>query len=154
MNGDLTQARSLYGRTGVAARSGRQHQGVPVAQILCAEDESDLADLIRSRLTMDGHDVTTVHDGQAALDACRRRRPDALLLDVVMPGPSDGLDVLRTIRGDDRLADLPVIVLTALAFERDIRTGMSAGADLYITKPFSPRDLAKRISDLLVATTT
>lgn len=120
-----------------------------MARIVSAEDDPDVADLIAFRLGMDGHQVTLVSDARSALDACRRQRPDVVILDIVMPGPIDGLDALRAIRADPRLAGLPVIVLTAHAFRDDVAAGLRAGADVYLTKPFSPRDLSAHVASLL-----
>ena len=89
-------------------------------------------------------------DGAAAIDACQAQRPDLAVLDVMMPGVS-GLDAIRAIRADPALADLPVILLTARAQESDVETGFDSGADDYITKPFSPRELASRVQALLLA---
>ena len=84
----------------------------------------------------------------AAVEACQASRPDLAVLDVMMPGVS-GLDAIRAIRADPALADLPVILLTARAQESDVETGFDSGADDYITKPFSPRELAARVEALL-----
>ena len=89
-----------------------------------------------------------VNDGAAAVDACREHKPDLAVLDVMMPGMS-GLDAIRVIRSDEAMADIPVILLTARAQESDVETGFDSGADDYITKPFSPRELASRVQALL-----
>ena len=119
-----------------------------MARILIADDDLDIRELVEFKLLSLGHDVEVVADGQAALAACRARRPDLAVLDVMMPGVS-GLDAIRTIRADPALADLPVILLTARAQESDVETGFDSGADDYITKPFSPRELAARVEALL-----
>ena len=87
-------------------------------------------------------------DGAAAVEACQASRPDLAVLDVMMPGVS-GLEAIRAIRADPGLADLPVILLTARAQESDVESGFDSGADDYITKPFSPRELAARVEALL-----
>ncbi len=92
--------------------------------------------------------MVAVGDGAAALDACRQQRPDLALLDIMMPGMS-GLDALRAIRADEGLTGLPVILLTARAQESDVESGFDSGADDYITKPFSPRELASRVQALI-----
>lgn len=119
-----------------------------MARILVADDDVDIRDLVEFKLSTLGHDVTAVGDGQAAIDACRVERPDLAVLDVMMPGVT-GLDAIRAIRADPALADLPVILLTARAQESDVETGFDCGADDYITKPFSPRELASRVEALL-----
>ncbi|MBB3040752.1 response regulator [Nocardioides sp. LMS-CY] len=119
-----------------------------MARILVADDDVDIRELVEFKLSTLGHDVVAVADGGAALDACRAERPDLAVLDVMMPGVS-GLDAIREIRADAALADLPVILLTARAQESDVETGFDSGADDYITKPFSPRELASRVQALL-----
>jgi DNA-binding response OmpR family regulator len=119
-----------------------------VARILVADDDVDIRELVEFKLSTLGHDVVAVADGAAAIDACQVERPDLAVLDVMMPGVS-GLDAIRAIRADPALADLPVILLTARAQESDVETGFDSGADDYITKPFSPRELAARVQALL-----
>jgi two-component system response regulator MtrA len=119
-----------------------------VARILVADDDVDIRELVEFKLSTLGHEVVAVADGAAAVDACRAQRPDLAVLDVMMPGVS-GLEAIRVIRADPGLADLPVILLTARAQESDVETGFDSGADDYITKPFSPRELASRVEALL-----
>ncbi len=113
-----------------------------------ADDDVDIRELVEFKLSTLGHDIVAVSDGAAAIDACKAQRPDLAVLDVMMPGVS-GLDAIRVIRADPALADLPVILLTARAQESDVETGFDSGADDYITKPFSPRELASRVQALL-----
>ena len=124
-----------------------------MARILVADDDVDIRELVEFKLSTLGHDVVAVADGAAAIEACRAERPDLAVLDVMMPGVS-GLDAIRAIRADPALADLPVILLTARAQESDVETGFDSGADDYITKPFSPRELASRVQALLSRSTT
>jgi two-component system, OmpR family, response regulator MtrA len=119
-----------------------------MARIVVADDDVDIRELVEFKLTSMGHEVVAVADGAAAVEACRAQRPDLCVLDVMMPGVS-GLDAMRTIRNDAELLDLPVILLTARAQESDVSTGFDSGADDYITKPFSPRELAARVEALL-----
>ena len=119
-----------------------------MARILVADDDVDIRELVEFKLSTLGHDVVAVGDGQAAIDACQAQRPDLAVLDVMMPGVS-GLEAVRVIRADPALAGLPVILLTARAQESDVETGFDTGADDYITKPFSPRELASRVQALL-----
>ncbi len=119
-----------------------------MARILVADDDVDIRELVEFKLSTMGHDIVAVGDGAAAVDACRASKPDLAVLDVMMPGVS-GLDAIREIRADPGLADLPVILLTARAQESDVETGFDSGADDYITKPFSPRELASRVEALL-----
>jgi two-component system, OmpR family, response regulator MtrA len=121
---------------------------VGVARILVADDDVDIRELVEFKLSTLGHEIVAVNDGSAAVDACREHKPDLAVLDVMMPGMS-GLDAIRVIRSDPALAGIPVILLTARAQETDVETGFDSGADDYITKPFSPRELASRVQALL-----
>ena len=120
-----------------------------MARILVADDDVDIRELVEFKLLDAGaRRSSPSSDGAAAVDACQADRPDLAVLDVMMPGVS-GLDAIRVIRADPALADLPVILLTARAQESDVETGFDSGADDYITKPFSPRELASRVEALL-----
>ncbi|MET7431519.1 response regulator transcription factor [Streptomyces flaveolus] len=118
------------------------------AHVVVAEDDAKQAELVRRYLEHESHGVTLVRDGRAALEEIRRRLPDLLVLDVMMPG-LDGLDVCRTIRSEAGLEGLPVLMLTARSTEDDLLLGLDLGADDYLTKPFSPRELMARIRSLL-----
>lgn len=118
------------------------------AHVLVAEDDTEQAELIRRYLEYDGHTVSVTHDGRSALDQVRRRSPDLVILDVMMP-EVDGLDVCRVIRADAVLAHLPVLLLTARSSENDLLLGLDLGADDYMTKPFSPRELVARARSLM-----
>ena len=118
------------------------------ARILVVEDEADIAALVAYQLTREGYRVETVSDGAAALDALRRERPDLLLLDRMLPGLS-GDDVMSAIRSDPATAQLPVLVLTARREQQDRIAGLELGADDYLTKPFSPRELVLRVDAVL-----
>ncbi len=134
-----------------ASASSRNSVG-PVARprphILVVEDEPDLAELIRFHLEQEGFAVRVCGAGDVALEEARRSRPDAVLLDLLLPGIS-GLEVCRRIRTDARLATVPVIMVTAKADEADRVIGLELGADDYITKPFSPRELVARVRAVL-----
>jgi DNA-binding response OmpR family regulator len=115
------------------------------AHVLVAEDDPNHAEILRRYLEAEGHRASVVHDGHAALAHVRRERPDLLLLDVMMPR-LDGLDVCRIVR---RESALPVLMLTARSGEDDLLLGLDLGADDYVTKPYSPRELMARIRTLL-----
>ena len=119
-----------------------------MARIVVADDDVDIRELVEFKLSTMGHDVVTVGDGAAAIEACRAQKPDLAVLDVMMPGMS-GLEAIRVMRADESLVDIPVILLTARAQESDVETGFDSGADDYVTKPFSPKDLASRVEALL-----
>ena len=116
--------------------------------VLVADDDADIRDLVVFKVEQLGVEVVAVGDGQAALDAVRERRPDLAVLDVSMPGLS-GIDVCRMIRAEPEIAGTPVIMLTARVQEQDVEQGFTAGADDYVTKPFSPRELVSRVQALL-----
>jgi len=113
--------------------------------ILVVDDEAKIADLARDYLEHAGFTVRIAADGQAALTSVRRDRPDLVVLDLGLPG-LDGLDVTRAIRRD---SNLPVIMLTARDDELDKLLGLELGADDYLTKPFSPRELVARVRAVL-----
>ena len=115
------------------------------AYVLVAEDDVKQAELIRRYLDREGHSALVVNDGRAAIDEVRRRQPDLLVLDIMMP-LVDGLDVCRVLR---RECDVPVLMLTARSTEEDLLLGLDLGADDYMTKPYSPRELMARIRTLL-----
>ncbi|MFD8562058.1 response regulator transcription factor [Streptosporangium canum] len=115
------------------------------AYVLVAEDDVKQAELVRRYLEREGHSVLVVHDGRAAIDEARGREPDLVVLDVMMP-KADGLDVCRVIRAE---SDVPVLMLTARATEDDLLLGLDLGADDYVTKPYSPRELMARVRTLL-----
>jgi DNA-binding response OmpR family regulator len=115
------------------------------ARVLVAEDDLKQANLIKVYLEREGHSVLVVHDGRSALQAARERKPDLLVLDVMMPAV-DGLDVCRILRAE---SEVPIVLLTARTAENDVLLGLDIGADDYITKPFSPREMAARVRALL-----
>jgi two-component system, OmpR family, response regulator MtrA len=119
-----------------------------MAKIVVADDDSDIRELVAFKLRQAGHDIVAVADGAAAVEACQLNAPDLVMLDVMMPGMS-GIDACRALRANASLADVPVILLTARAQEADIEHGFSAGADDYVVKPFSPRELASRVESVL-----
>jgi two-component system response regulator MtrA len=119
-----------------------------MAKIVVADDDADIRDLVVYKLEQSGHDVVPVGDGAAAVDACRAEHPDLAVFDVMMPGMT-GIDACRELRADADLAGIPVILLTARAQETDIEQGFNVGADDYVVKPFSPRELDSRVNAVL-----
>ncbi|MBK7875700.1 MAG: response regulator transcription factor [Planctomycetes bacterium] len=111
-------------------------------RVLVVEDEESIAFGVRDALEHAGFEVSVVHDGPAALDAVRKARPDLMVLDLMLPGMG-GLEVLGTLRKERH--DIRVVILTALASENDLIQGFELGADDYIKKPFSPRELVARV---------
>ena len=118
------------------------------ARILVVEDERDIAALVAFHLTKEGYRVRTAESGQEGLDAMAADRPDLVLLDLMLPGFS-GYEVLQEMRRRPDLAEIPVVVLTARRDEADRVMGLELGADDYVTKPFSPRELVLRVTAVL-----
>jgi DNA-binding response OmpR family regulator len=116
-----------------------------VSTVLVVEDEPAIADAVVRRLRSEGFDARSVADGTQAVELCRVIKPDLVVLDVMLPG-LDGLEVCRRIQTDRRV---PVVMLTARDDETDLVIGLSVGADDYVTKPFSPRELVARIRAVL-----
>ena len=114
-------------------------------RVLVVDDEAPIVDLVRGYLEREGMEVMSAADGPTALEAIRQRAPDVVVLDVMLPG-LDGFEVLRRAR---TMTDAYVIMLTARAEEIDRIVGLSVGADDYLVKPFSPRELAARVRALL-----
>jgi phosphate regulon transcriptional regulator PhoB len=117
-------------------------------RILVVEDEDDIAEVLRYNLEKEGYDVEVVARGDAALDAILASPPAAVLLDLMLPG-LDGLEIMRALRRDRKTSSLPVLMLTAKGEEVDRIVGLELGADDYITKPFSPREVVLRIKGIL-----
>lgn len=115
------------------------------ARVLVADDDGDIRDLVTFKLEQGGYSVEPVSDGVQAWESISAAPPRLAVLDVMMPGLS-GLDVLRKLREDDRTKDVPVILLTARSRESDVDTGYASGANEYIIKPFSPRELLHRVA--------
>ncbi len=115
------------------------------ARILVAEDDPKQSHLIRAYLEREGHSVLVASDGRVAIDLSRSRNPDLVVLDLMLP-EVDGLDVCRVLRAE---SDVPILMLTARSTEPDLLLGMDLGADDYMTKPYSPRELAVRVRALL-----
>lgn len=116
--------------------------------ILVVEDEPAIQDLIAVNLEHTGHHVIRARDAETALDLVRSALPDMLLVDWMLPGMS-GASLARILRRDERTRQIPIIMLTARAAEQDKVAGLEAGADDYITKPFSPKELVARIKAVL-----
>jgi DNA-binding response OmpR family regulator len=113
--------------------------------VVVVEDEVPIADAIAARLRSEGFDVAVAHDGPAGVELVQRRAPDLVVLDLMLPG-FDGLEVCRRIQQD---RPVPVLMLTARDSETDLLVGLAVGADDYLTKPFSPRELVARIRTIL-----
>jgi phosphate regulon transcriptional regulator PhoB len=118
------------------------------AKVLIVEDESDIAELIRYNVERAGYQARLVGDGPQALQLIRREPPDLLVLDLMLPG-MDGLEVCRRLRAEPATRALPIIMVTAKGGEADRVVGLEMGADDYLVKPFSPRELVARLRAVL-----
>ena len=118
------------------------------ATVLVIDDEKDLLELVRYNLEKEHLDVITATDGQSGLEIGLKHKPDLVLLDLMMPG-MNGLEVCKQLRSDARTSRVPIIMLTAKAAETDKIVGLEMGADDYITKPFSVRELLARVRAVL-----
>jgi DNA-binding response OmpR family regulator len=116
--------------------------------VLIVEDDRDIAELVARSLSRAGHVSEILLSGGAVVDRVREEPPDVLILDLMLPG-ADGLQICRTLRTDPVTARLPIIIVTARAEEADRVVGLELGADDYVTKPFSPKELVARVGALL-----
>jgi two-component system phosphate regulon response regulator PhoB len=117
--------------------------------VLVADDDPDILLLITVTLERDGYDVVTAKDGPSALEAAVERVPHLVVLDLMMPG-LDGYEVTRRLRGEQVTKDVPIVIVTAAAEEHQAARALEAGADAYMKKPFSPRELLTRTAALIL----
>ena len=117
-------------------------------KIVLAEDEPQIARLTKFKLEKEGYEVIWEDNGSSAIESVKTNKPDLILLDVMMP-VMDGYQVLKKLKEDEELKNIPVIMLTAKGQERDVLKGFDLGSDDYIIKPFRPAELASRIKKIL-----
>ena len=117
-------------------------------RVWIVEDEPDIAGLIEHNLRRERFEVKTFHDGESFLSSLRYELPDLVILDLMLPGV-DGLEICRMMRADERTRSVPIIILTAKGSEADIVLGLELGADDYVVKPFSVRELIARVKAVL-----
>ncbi|MFA5090623.1 MAG: response regulator transcription factor [Candidatus Omnitrophota bacterium] len=117
-------------------------------KILIVEDEKDIVKMLEYNLKKEGFRTLSVHDGEDALDSANRECPDLIILDLMLPG-MDGLEVCKALKKERKTASIPIIMLTAKSQESDKVIGLELGADDYVTKPFSLRELIARIKSVL-----
>jgi DNA-binding response OmpR family regulator len=118
------------------------------AKILVADDEPNIVISLEFLLKREGYTVVIARDGQEAIEAIERERPDLVLLDVMMPKKT-GFEVCQDVRTNDALQATKILMLTAKGRDTDVAKGMALGADAYMTKPFSTRDLVQKVADML-----
>ena len=114
-------------------------------KVLVVDDDEKTVELVKLYLNRDGYRVITAYGGEEALQLAREAHPDLIVLDLMLPG-IDGLEICRTLRNE---SDVPIIMLTAMTTDEDRLRGLNLGADDYVTKPFSPRELAARVRAVL-----
>ncbi len=119
-------------------------------KVLIADDEPNIVVSLEYLMKRAGYEVSIARDGQEAIDAIRRERPRLVLLDVMMPKKS-GHDVCQELRADEALKDTLVLMLTAKGRDTDVDKGLGVGADAYMTKPFSTKELAAKVAEMLGA---
>src|SRR6058998_2955959 len=133
---------------GTLPPSRRAMRSTTMKRVLIIEDDKDIVELVRYNLANEGFQVSAALDGMMGLATLKKTPPDLLLLDLMLPKLS-GLEICREIRRDDSLNRLPILMLTARGEEADRVVGLEMGADDYVTKPFSPRELLARVKALL-----
>lgn len=121
-----------------------------MANVLVVDDDADVAELVRTVLSIAGHAVTVAGDGERGIAAASTAHPDLIVLDWMMPGMT-GIEVCRTLRQDRAFDDTRIIMLTAKSAQTDIDAARGAGADDYVVKPFAPRELRRRVAELLAS---
>jgi DNA-binding response OmpR family regulator len=117
-------------------------------RVLIADDEPNIVISLEFLMKREGYQVSVARDGQAALESIVRERPDLVLLDVMMSGKS-GFEICQAVRADASLAAVKILMLTAKGRDTDLAKGTALGADAYMTKPFSTKELAARVRELL-----
>jgi CheY-like chemotaxis protein len=122
--------------------------GTRLSRVLVIDDEAVIGTILRYAFEVGGHETVFADGGRAGIDRARSEHPDAIVLDLMMPAVN-GYDVLATLRAEDATRDVPILVLTAVTLSRDRQRCLSGGADLVMTKPFDPRDVASAVDDLL-----
>ena len=131
-------------------RSSGSPSARPAPQVLVVDDDADILALVTTRLSRAGYRVLSARDGAEGLKLALEHVPDVIVLDVTMP-LMDGYEVTEELRKLEQTRNLPVLLLTARAAERDVERGVAAGATDYLTKPFSPQELATRVAALVNA---
>ena len=119
-----------------------------MARVLIVDDDPIILELVVMNFELEGHEVRTAANGPDALDLARSWSPDAIILDVMMPGLS-GFEVCQQLRDEPSTAEIPVVLLSARALGRDVEEGLAAGAVAYVTKPVDPLELVEQIEQLV-----
>ena len=123
---------------------------MPDSTVLVVDDDPVILKLLEVNFEMEGFTVLVARDGQEGIEVATREQPDLVVSDIMMPKTS-GLELVIALKGDPSTSDIPIILLSAKAQNADVRSGLEAGADDYVTKPFEPLDLVDRVNRLLEA---
>lgn len=118
-------------------------------KILIVDDQVEVRELVQVTLEIGEYQIFSAENGQQALDLAQAEHPDVILLDIMMPGSIDGLEVCRRLKADPATADMTIVILSAKGQESDVEAGRRAGADTYFTKPFSPIALIEKIEAVI-----
>ena len=121
---------------------------MPAPTVLIVEDDPVILRLLEVNFELEGFGVLLAHDGAEGIEVARAEQPDVIISDIMMPHTS-GLELVSVLKGNDDTKAIPIILLSAKAQTSDLKTGMDAGADDYVTKPFEPLDLVARVHELL-----
>jgi len=116
--------------------------------VLVVDDDPVILKLLEVNFDMEGFAVLVAHEGEEGIEVARRERPDIIVSDIMMPKAS-GIELVAELKGDPATSAIPIVLLSAKAQNADVRSGLDAGADEYITKPFEPLDLVDRVNRLL-----
>ena len=118
------------------------------ARVLLVEDDPVILRLLEVNFELEGYEVLSAHDGAEGIEMARTERPDIVISDIMMPNVS-GIELVEALKGDGDTSGIPIILLSAKAQSADVKAGMEAGADDYVTKPFEPLELVDRVQALL-----
>lgn len=121
---------------------------MPAPTVLLVEDDPVILRLLEVNFELEGFNVVLAHDGAEGIEVARSAKPDVIVSDIMMPNVS-GIELVQALRADEATASIPVVLLSAKAQTADLKAGMDAGADDYVTKPFEPLDLVDRVNALL-----
>ncbi len=121
---------------------------MPKETLLVIEDDADIVEIIQYNFEREGYRIIAASNGEKGIDAAKARRPALVILDLMLPG-QDGIEVCKRLRADAETRNIPIVMLTAKGEESDVIVGLGVGADDYVTKPFSPKELISRIGAVL-----
>jgi DNA-binding response OmpR family regulator len=121
---------------------------MPSARVLLVEDDPVILRLLEVNFELEGYEVLLAHDGAEGIRLAQEQRPDLVISDIMMPNVS-GIELVAALKGDERTAGIPILLLSAKAQSADVKAGLEAGADDYVTKPFEPLELVDRVQALL-----